>query len=126
MIHNILAFELHSRAKKISTYIYFLIFFLLAYVGLFRASVSHGFLNRLIGAGSGNIHANAPFAIHYLIMFLTNYGVIITAAFFGQSAYRDFKENTYVYSFSYPVKKLDYLLAKFLGAFLSVPPPAHL
>ena len=91
MYGNILSFELHHRLRKISTYIYFVIFLLLGFIAIYRGSVGHGFLRRLTNAGVGNVNANAPYALYYLITFLSHYGVLITAAFFGKAAHRDFK-----------------------------------
>jgi len=118
MIKNILAFELQYRFRKITTYIYFLIFFFIGFMAIYRGSVGHGFLTRLTGAGIGQVNANAPYAIYYLITFLSNYGIIITAALFGGAAHRDFKQETYGLYFSYPVKKIDYLAGRFAGAYI--------
>ena len=95
MFRQILSFELHHRFRKISTYVYFGLFFLLGFIAIFRGSVGHGFLCTLTHAGVGNVNANAPFALYYLITFLSHYGLLITAAFFGKAAYRDFNEKTY-------------------------------
>ena len=43
----------------------------------------------------GNININSPYALYYLITVMSHFGLLITAAFFGNAAYRDFKENTY-------------------------------
>jgi ABC-2 type transport system permease protein len=119
MIRHIFSFELKYRLKKISTYIYFGMFFLLGFFILCRTSVGGGPLRKLISAGIGNINANAPYVLYYLITLMSHFGLLITAAFFSKAAYRDFKENTYSLYFSYPIKKIDYLLGRFSGAFLS-------
>jgi ABC-2 type transport system permease protein len=119
MFKHILSFELKYRFKKISTYIYFGMFFLLGFFILCRTSVGGGPLRKILSAGIGNINANAPYVLYYLITLMSHFGLLITAAFFGKAAYRDFKENTYSLYFSYPIKKIDYLLGRFSGAFLS-------
>ena len=118
MLKNIIFFELWLRARKISTYIYFILFLGFGLLAVARASIGHGFLAHMVNAGIGNINANAPFAIHYLILLLTNFGLLITALIFGNAAYRDFKENTYSLYFSYPVSKINYLTGRFIGAFI--------
>jgi len=119
MYKNILFFELKYRSKKISTYIYFALFLFLGYFAIYRASHGSGILYALTQAGGGNINANAPYAIHYFITFLSNYGILIASAFFGNAAYRDYKENTFELYFSYPIKKINYFAGRFSGAFLS-------
>ncbi len=119
MFRHILSFELKYRLKKISTYIYFGIFFLMGFFILWRTSEGGGPLRKLLSAGMGNINANAPYVLYYLITLMSHFGLLITAAFFGKAANRDFKENTYSLYFSYPIKKIDYLLGRFSGAFLS-------
>lgn len=119
MLKDILLFELRYRTKKISTFIYFAIFLFIGFMAIHRGSLGSGILPGLTGAGIGNINANAPYAIFYLISIISNYGLLITVAFFGGAAYRDFKENTHGLYFSYPVKKIDYLAGRFTGALVS-------
>ena len=116
---HILSFELRYRAKKISTYIYFGLFLLIGFMAIHRASFGSGPLKFLITVGVGNLNANAPYVLYYLITVMSHFGLLITAAYFGNAAYRDFKENTYDLYFSYPIKKFDYLSGRFSGALLS-------
>jgi len=120
MFKDILLFELWIRKRKVSTYLYFLLFVGLGLLAVSRASVGHGFLCKLTNAGIGNINANSPFAIHYLIILLSNYGLIFIALIFGNAAYRDFKENTSGLYFSYPITKFNYFAARFSGAFITI------
>jgi len=116
MFTEILFFELRSRMKKISTYIYFGVFFL---IGFLIILLGGGALRRNLGAGVGNVYANAPFALYYLITMISHFGILITSAFFGSAAYRDFKENIHATYFSYPLKKIDFFAGRFAAAFIA-------
>jgi len=119
MFIDILSFELRLRLRKISTYIYFGLFFLIGYAAIYRGSFGSGPLRFFTSAGIGNINANAPYVLFILITMMSYFGLLITCAFFGNAAYRDFKENTYGLYFSYPVKKIDYFAGRFTGAAIS-------
>jgi ABC-2 type transport system permease protein len=114
-----LSFELKHRFKKISTYIYFVMFFLLGFGAIYRGSFGGGPMKFIATAGVGNININSPYAFYYLITVMSHFGLLITAAFFGNAAYRDFKENTYGLNFSYPISKLEYLSSKYVAAVVS-------
>ncbi len=114
-----LSFELKYRFKKISTYIYFLMFFLIGFGAIYRGSFGGGPMKFIATAAVGNININSPYALYYLITVMSHIGLLITTAFFGNSAYRDFKENTYGLNFSYPISKLEYLSSKYVAAVAS-------
>ncbi|MFC2155347.1 ABC transporter permease [Acidobacteriota bacterium] len=116
MFRHIFSFELWYRLKKVSTHIYFAMFFLVGFFGVYRASVGGGLLRKLINAGVGNVNADAPYALFYLITVASHFGILITAAFFANSAFRDFKENSHELYFSYPIRKIDYFADRFFGA----------
>ena len=115
----IVLFELRSRFKKTSTYLYFILFSILAYTAIFTALLGGGPLKNFLNAGVGSVQANAPYVLHHLITILSSIGIFIAAAYFGNAACKDFKENSHELSFSYPVKKSEYLAGRFLAAFLS-------
>jgi ABC-2 type transport system permease protein len=119
MFKHMLSFELKHRFKKISTYIYFVMFFLLGFGAIYRGSFGGGPMKFIATAGVGNININSPYAFYYLITVMSHFGLLITTAFFGNSAYRDFKENTYSLNFSYPISKLEYLSSKYVAAVAS-------
>ena len=119
MFRTILSFELQKRLKKWSSLVYFILFLLLGFFLMWRASVGSGLLSRMTQAGQGNLYADAPFALYTLILLLSNFGIIITAAFFGDAACRDFMEDSHGLYFSYPIKKIGYLGGRFAGAYIS-------
>jgi ABC-2 type transport system permease protein len=117
MFRNIFAFEMKYRLMTIPTLVVFLLFLLFGFISVYRASDASGLMTSITGAGRGNIHANAPYALHMMVILFTNFGLLITAAFFGGAAYRDFKANTYGLYFSYPITKIGYLSGRFAGAY---------
>src|SRR6516165_3819536 len=94
-------FELKLRLRSLSTYVYFLIFFLLAF---FEVSV-HDFGP----VGTGKVFLNGPYALTLCYVQLSGFGAILIAAIFGPSILRDFHHDTYQLIFTKPISKFDYL-----------------
>jgi hypothetical protein len=97
--HFLLEFKL--RLRSLSTYVYFLIFFLLTF---FETSV-HDFGP----IGTGKVLLNGPYALTLCYVQLTGFGAILIAAIFGPSILRDFQQDTYQLLFTKPISKFDYL-----------------
>src|SRR5262249_12748441 len=109
MFWEIFLFEVKFRLKRISTYVYFAIWFFMAF---FSVSV------RQFGPGSfgGKVFVNSPYAIAQVMTSLTAFGLVIISAIFGTSIYRDFEQGTYQIFFTTPLKKRDYLGGRMLGS----------
>ncbi len=119
MFREIFLFELNYRFTRVSTYIYFVLFFAFA----FFATISLGGAFRgttvvIGGAGEGKVLANAPYAVGLLISMLVYMGMLVIAAISGNAGYRDFQRDTHSFFFSYPIRKSDYFFGRFLGAFV--------
>lgn len=80
-------FELKLRLRSLSTYVYFLIFFLLMF---FEVSV-HDFGP----IGTGKVLLNGPYAVTLCYVQLTGFAAILIAGIFGPSILRDFHQDTY-------------------------------
>lgn len=119
MFIHLLSFELSYRFKRVSTYIYFGMFFLLGFMAIYRGSFGGGPMKFIAIAGVGNININSPYALYYLVTVMSHFGLLVTTAFFGNAAYRDFKTNTYGLIFSYPIIKHQYLSSKYIAAAFS-------
>jgi len=125
---EVFTFEIKYYFRRISTYVYFGIFFalsvlLMSAIGGAFDSVSVGF-----GGGGGNVAVNSPWALFGLIASLSLFGIIVTAALLGHSAQRDFETGSYPLFFTQPIKKGAFLGGRFLGGlttnafvFLSIP-----
>lgn len=106
-------FELKFRAKSISTYIYFLLWFAFEFLNV--ASESFG----AIGSANGKILLNGPYANTYDYIGASFFGVIVIAAIFGTSILRDFQRDTIQILFTKPISKLAYLGGRWAGSFVA-------
>lgn len=103
-------FEMKLRMRSVSTYVFFLIPFLLMF---FAVSVQD-----FGPAGSGKVQLNSPWALMQCFGQFTGFGAILIAAIFGPAILRDFQQDTYAFIFTKPVKKFDYLGGKWLASFV--------
>ena len=113
MFWEFFTFELRFRAKSISTYVYFAIWF--AFSFLCVASESFG----PVGNSNGKVLLNGPYAIAYNDIGSSLFGVIIVAAIFGTSILRDFQRDTFQILFTKPVSKFAYLGGRWAGSFVT-------
>jgi hypothetical protein len=109
MFWELFLFEIKFRLKRISTYVYFAIWFFMAFF-----SVSA----RQFGPDSagGKVFVNSPYTISLVMSQLTAFGLVVISAVFGTSIYRDFEQDTYNIFFTTPLKKRDYLGGRLLGS----------
>jgi len=115
MIASILAFEFSRRLRRISTYVYFLVFFGLGF--LFVLMSGGAFAQATVDFGTGGkVLVTSPFALNQIIMFVSFFGVIVVAAIAGQATYQDLDSNSTAFFYTAPITKFDYLGGRFLGA----------
>ena len=78
MIASILAFEFSRRLRRISTYVYFLVFFGLGF--LFVLMSGGAFAEATVDFGTGGkVLVTSPFALNLIIMFVSFFGVIVVS-----------------------------------------------
>ena len=106
-------FELKFRAKSVSTYVYFALWF--AFEFLCVASESFG----PIGNANGKVLLNGPYANTYNYIGASFFGVIVIAAIFGTSILRDFQRDTIQILFTKPISKIAYLGGRWGGSFVT-------
>jgi ABC-2 type transport system permease protein len=106
-------FEMRLRRKSISTYVYFLVWFMYSFLSV--ASESFG----PIGASNGKILLNGPFAATFNNTGICLFGVIVIAAIFGTSMLRDFQRDTYQILFTKPISKFAYLGGRWAGSMVT-------
>jgi ABC-type transport system involved in multi-copper enzyme maturation permease subunit len=118
MIASILLFELRQRLRRISTYIYFIVFFGLGFlfVNLAGGAIPGGSVD--FGTG-GKVLLNSPWALMLVIAYVSFFGVIITAALAGQATYQDVDHNCAAFFYTAPISKFDYLGGRFLGSLVA-------
>jgi ABC-2 type transport system permease protein len=114
MVARILAFEFSRRLRRISTYVYFLVFFTLGF--LFVLMSGGAFPTATVDFGTGGrVLVTSPFALNLIIMFISFFGVVVSAALAGQATYQDVENNTTAFLYTAPITKFDYLGGRFLG-----------
>src|SRR5438477_4411 len=101
MFKDFFLFELKLRFRSISTYVFFLMPFLIAFFAVSTSDFGP--------IGAGKVFKNGPFALTTIFLQLTAFGSILIAAIFGPSILRDFQEDTYQLLFTKPISKLAYL-----------------
>jgi hypothetical protein len=106
-------FELKLRAKSISTYIYFLLWFFFMFCCV--ASESFG----PIGFGNGKVTLNGPYANTFNDVGISLFGMIVIAAIFGPAILRDFQRDTHQILFTKPISKFAYLGGRWSGSFVT-------
>src|SRR5260370_1661499 len=116
MLRHILAFEFRYWFRSWMLWIFLLIIAAL----VFGAASTD---NITLGDALSNTLRNSPYNIQNFYSFIGLLTMVMAAAFINSAAARDFSFNTYQIIFSTPLKKSDFLLARFLGAtFVSMIP----
>jgi len=113
----LIKFEWKVRLRNMTTWSYLLLFTFFTSFAVIMATHGHGFYHRITQAGMGELNANAPFAMNYLINMLSSISVLIACAFFTVAGYRDFRDEAHELMFTLPVSKGHYLIGKFMGAY---------
>ena len=110
MFLDFLFFEIKLRLKSVSTYCFFGLWLLVAF--LFE-----GFSNYTMPPGK--MLVNGPFITQLFDFQFSFFGVIVMAAIFGTSILRDFQRDTYQMIFTKPVGKFAYLGGRWAGSLLT-------
>jgi hypothetical protein len=107
-------FEFKTKLKRLSTYVYFGIFAVLA--ALWMAAAGGAFASANIIFSSDKVFINSPYAIAQTVAVLGLMGVVVMAAFMGRAVQQDFEYQTFHFFFTSPIGKRDYFAGRFLGA----------
>ena len=111
MFLEVLQFELKLHLKSRLFLFGCAIFFLLAFMGVASPNVQFGAL--------GGANYNSPFAIVQTHIFMGMIGVLVGAAFLNSAALRDTEQRMAEIIYSTRIGRLDYVLARFIGAFIA-------
>jgi ABC-2 type transport system permease protein len=106
-------FEARQRLKLLSTWVYFGMFFAIAM--LWMAAAGGVFKEAFVSFGSKSL-INSPQSVTLTVAFLGCMGVIVMAAMVGRSVQQDFEYDMHHFFFSMPIRKLDYVFGRFVGA----------
>lgn len=111
MFGKITAFELRYQFRNPVFWVVAILFFLLTFGAMTVDGITIG--------GGGNINANSPAAIIQIHSILTLFFMFVTTAFVANVIVRDDESGFGPMVRSTRVKKFDYLIGRFTGAFLA-------
>ena len=112
----IAGFELRTRLKRMSTWVYFAVFFSAAM--LWTAAAGGAIQSANIVFGSGKIWINSPYAISQTVAFLGMFGLTVMGALAGRAVQQDFEHRTEAFFFTAPIAKWQLLGGRYVGALL--------
>lgn len=104
-LREIFRYEVRHRLRSASTWIYAVV---LLFIGFAMIHVD--------ADGSSATHVNAPSRLALLTIMAGMVGLLVSAAFFGDAAIRDYDARMDPLLFTSPLRKIDYLGGRFLGA----------
>lgn len=109
MIWNIFSFEARYWLRGMMVWIFTFIVGTMVFAAVSSDKVT-------VGAALENTFRNAPYVIQNFYSIMAVLTLLMTTAFVNGAAARDFQYGTSQLIFSTPIKKLDFLLGRFLGA----------
>ena len=109
MFIQIFLFELYYRLRRPTTWLYFLLWLVLAFVTVAIDGITFG---------ANNIYKNAPFPIALALVVGSALGMLVTSAMFSPTIQRDYETGIYPLYFTTPISKIAYLLGRFTGTFV--------
>ena len=111
---DIARFEITTRLARISTWVYFAVFFAIAMMWV--AAAGGIIKSAVVSFGSGKVWINSPYAIAQTVSFLGMFGLSIIAAIMGRAVQQDFEYRVEHFFFTAPIRKWEYLSGRFAGA----------
>lgn len=115
-IRAVLAFEVARRRRMLSTYVYALVFFALAF--LFTLAAGGAFASAKVAFGSEKVFVNAPFAIMMTVAFLGALALPVISSTFGSALQQDYEQRTAAFFATAPIWPAALVAGRFLSALL--------
>ena len=109
MLWKVAGFEFRYQMRKPAFWVIFGIFFLLAYGAMSSERITIG------GGGAENF--NSPYQIMQALLVMSIFGIFIVTTFVSNIVLRDFDTKSAEIIFSTRIRKHEYLLGRFIGAF---------
>jgi ABC-2 type transport system permease protein len=110
MLRSIFGFEVRYQLRSAVFWLSAVLFFLLAFGATTTDSI-------VIGGAVGNVNRNSPFVIMQFTLVMTVIACFVVVAFVAGAILRDQEHGTAGMLFSTPMRKRDYVLGRFAGAF---------
>src|SRR5687767_14492209 len=101
---SIAGFEVRTRAARLSTLVYFGVFFALALLLTLAAGGAFPGGNVVFATGD-KVLANAPYALHQSVSFLGWLSMLVVSAVFGRAVQQDFEHGTFPLFFTSPISR---------------------
>ena len=115
MLWEVIKFELKYRLNRPATYIYFALWFLLAFCAIAASDIIQ------VGGDLGKIKQNASLTLFNMAgIFSIIPGVFISSAIMGVPILRDFEHKMESLIFTTNITKTSYLLGRFIGSFITL------
>ncbi len=111
-------FEISYYLQRVSTYVYFAIFFSLGLLLISTIGGAFENVSMAIGGSGGNVHVNSPYVNTLLMGVISLFGVLVTAALLGNAIFRDFETGIHPLFYTSPISRFSYLGGRFVGALL--------
>lgn len=111
MIIRIARFEFRYQLRRPLVWLMFGVFFMVTFV----VAVNENFMPDV---ALYNVHRNAPLEIVKRLGNMSVFGLLFTTVFVAGAILRDFERQTHELFFSRPMRRLDYLLGRFFGAYV--------
>ncbi len=121
MFREFFRFELRGHLQRPTLYVCFAALFGLGFWAMLSQSgyFPDGGIS-LAGAGRGQVHADAPFALFLIITFCNLAGLLIAAGVMGHAGYRDFERNVTPLILTCPVRPPAMLLGRFAAGVVTL------
>jgi hypothetical protein len=116
---HVLGFELRFYLKRVSTWVYFGIYF--AVTHFWAAAIGGAIKGAQVGIGGagGVVHSNSPYIIALVVIApMSFFGIITIAAISGNAVYRDFEAEIHPLFFTTPVSRVSYLGGRYVGSII--------
>ena len=107
-------FEVRTRLRRVSTWVYFAIFFALAM--LWVAAAGGAIPGAIVSFGSGKVYINSPYAIAQTTAFIGMAALTVIGAIMGRGIQQDAEHRTEAFFHAAPISKLAYLGGRYAGA----------
>ena len=115
MLLAIAGFEVRQRLHRVSTYVYFAVFLVLA--AFFILAAGGAIPNATVDFGTGGkVDINSPWSLAMLMTLIASFTVVINAAIAGRATHQDVDANVTPLLFTRPITRAQYLGGRFLGA----------
>ncbi len=113
MLRSIYTFEVKRLLKQPANYFYFMVFFGIALVSILGTG---GFFDGIPETDKELRLLNSAHEINFIFQYFNKFFLFLLPAIIGMVIYKDFRNNIHPILYSYPIKKSDYLLGKFLSS----------